>query len=613
MRTKLLLTVLCILFLVSVVAAQDTLWTRTYGGSDDDWAISVQQTADGGYIIAGSTDPSYPDSTDWYLIKTDASGDTIWTRTYGGSSSDHAYSVQQTTDGGYIVTGWTSSFGAGSSDVYLLKTDASGDTLWTRAYGGTGSDWATSVQQTTDSGYIIAGVFELDEGNADFWLLKTDASGDTLWTRTYGGSEMDIARSAQQTTDGGYIITGYSRSFGAGGYDVYLVKTDTSGDTLWTRTYGGGDYDGGWSVQQTSDGGYVIAGHSYSFGAGGSDVYLLKTDSSGDTLWTRTYGGINDDYAYSVQQTTQGGYVLAGDTYSFGAGDVDVYLVETDSSGDSVWTRTYGGTGEDVCRTIRQTTDDGYVVVGWTYSFGAGLSDVYLLRLAGEPLTLTIVPGDTLVSHNDTLCYHLICHNHTPDYLQLWFKAEVRLPNGQMYGPIFGPARFGMFGNGISEGDMCHRVPPQAPVGDYWLFAEVYNVQVSASDSMAFTITADAEFADIESPYGDWRTVVARMGDEDLIRGVAGTRLPTEFALERNYPNPFNAMTVIEYQLPVTSDVKLEVYNLLGQRVASLVDEKQQAGYRSVVWDASEVSSGLYFYKLTAGDFTDTRRMLLVK
>jgi len=152
MRTKLLLTVLCILFLVAVVAAQDTLWTRTYGGSDDDWAISVQQTTDGGYIIAGSTDPSYPDSTDWYLIKTDASGDTIWTRTYGGSSSDHAYSVQQTTDGGYIVTGWTSSFGAGSSDVYLLKTDASGDTLWTRAYGGTGYDCASSGQQTTDSG-----------------------------------------------------------------------------------------------------------------------------------------------------------------------------------------------------------------------------------------------------------------------------------------------------------------------------------------------------------------------------------------------------------------------------------------------------------------------------
>ncbi len=231
----------------------------------------------------------------------------------------------------------------------------------------------------------------------------------------------------------------------------------------------------------------------------------------------------------------------------------------------------------------------------------------------GDEITLTIVPGDTLVVHRDTLCYHVICENNTPDYLSLSFKVNVRLPNGHMYGPIFGPARFGMFGNGISEGDMCHRVPPPAPVGDYWLFAEVYNLELSATDSMAFTVTGDGQLASLELPFGEWQTVLARLGDKDFIgKGVVGVP-PTQFALNSNYPNPFNATTVINYQLPASCHVKLEVYNIIGQKVVTLVDEKQEAAYRSVIWDASEISSGLYFYKLTAGDFTETKRMMLVK
>jgi len=231
----------------------------------------------------------------------------------------------------------------------------------------------------------------------------------------------------------------------------------------------------------------------------------------------------------------------------------------------------------------------------------------------GCGLRLTIVRGDTVVAHRDTLCYHLICENGSSGYLSLWFKVDVRLPNGSMYGPIFGPARFGMFGNGISEGDMCHIVPPQAPVGDYWLFAEVYNLEVSAADSMAFAVTGDGKLAGLESPFGEWQTVVARLGDQDLLGGGVDSGTPTQFALQGNYPNPFNAKTVIDYQLPEASDVKLEVYNTLGQKVATLIDEKQEAGYKSAAWDASEISSGLYFYKLTAGDFTETKRMMLVK
>jgi len=614
MQKRILLAVLWVLLTVSMVTAQDTFWTRTYGGSSDDYAMSVEQTTDGGYVVAGFTYSFGAGSADLYLVKTDGFGDSLWTRVYGGIGFDYALCIQQTDDGGYVVAAGTNSFGAGELDFYLIKTDASGDTLWSRTYGGSDSDVAFSIQQTTDGGYIVAGYsMSFGAGGMDFYLIKTDASGDSLWSRTYGGSGNDWGASVQQTADGGYIVAGRTDSFGAGSNDSYLVKTDAAGDTLWTRTYGGTGSENAYSVQQTTDEAYILGGWTNSFGSGGFDLYLVKTDVSGDTVWTRTYGGSNDDYGTSVLETADGGYILAGYSNSFGAGEQDFYLVKTDENGHALWTRTYGGGRDDAAYSIQQTTDGGYIVAGYTESFGAGGKDVYLVRVPKVSLTLTIVPGDTVVAHDDTLCYHLICQNHTPDYLQLRFKVEARLPNGQMYGPIFGPARFGIFGNGISEGDMCHVVPPQAPVGDYWLFAEVYNLEVSARDSMAFTITGDGEIAGLESPFGEWQTVLARLGDEDLLGGGAESALPVEFTLESNYPNPFNARTVINYQLPITADVRLEVYNLLGEKVATLVDAQQQAGYRSVAWDASEVSSGLYFYKLSAGDFTETRRMMLVK
>ena len=272
------------------------------------------------------------------------------------------------------------SFGAGKADVYLIKTNALGDTQWTRTYGGADIDEGFSVQQTSDGGYIVAGLtWSFSAGLQDVYLIKTNASGDTQWTRNYGGTVNDWGYSVQQTSDGGYIVTGWTGSFGAGSADIYLIKTNASGDTLWTRTYGGAQYDEGNSVQQTSDGGYIVAGYTYSFGAGSYDVYLIKTNASGDTQWTRTYGGTNDDEGFSARQTTDGGYIVAGYTGSFGAGG-DVYLIKTNASGDTQWTRTYGGTGGDEGYWVRQTSDGGYIVAGWTGSFGAGNYDVYLVK-----------------------------------------------------------------------------------------------------------------------------------------------------------------------------------------------------------------------------------------
>jgi predicted secreted protein len=257
-------------------------------------------------------------------------------RTYGGTNHDWGWSVVQTTDGGYVIAGATKSFGAGSYDVYLVKTDASGDTVWTRTYGGTDDDWGRSLAQTADGGYVITGYSEsYGAGGCDVWLIRADASGDTIWTRTYGGTRDDYGYSVRQTADGGYVITGETWFYGVGFCDVWLIKTDASGDTMWTRTYGGTDYDRGESVLQTADGGYVITGETSSFGAGGSDVWLIKTDAAGDTMWTRTFGGAGNDYDESVAQTADGGYIIAGYTGSFSAGGLDAWLIKTDSAGNA--------------------------------------------------------------------------------------------------------------------------------------------------------------------------------------------------------------------------------------------------------------------------------------
>jgi hypothetical protein len=375
-------------------------WHETYGGNWPDIAHSAQQTNDNGYIIAGQTSSFGAGGIDFYLVKTDSNGNMQWNKTYGGTDQDEAFAVRQTSDGGYVIAGTTNSFGARFSDFWVVKTDSNGNTQWNKTYGGLRIDVAYSIQQTIDGGYMVAGTTNsFGSGSNDFWLIKTDPNGGMQWNKAYGGLYEDVANSVQQTSDGGYIVCGYTSSFGKGLEDFWLVKTDSNGNMQWNKTYGGKDGDYAHSVQQTTDNGYIIAGSTYSLGAG-LEAWLVKTDSSGSMQWNKNYGGSLDDEAYEAQQTSDGGYIIAGFTDSF-ANNRDIWLIKTDSSGNVEWNRTYGGNEKDEACVVQQTSDGGYMIAGTTYSFGASWDpDFWLIKLIERGLPAD-VNGDGTVNRLD--------------------------------------------------------------------------------------------------------------------------------------------------------------------------------------------------------------------
>ncbi len=382
MQKKLFLTLSIVL--VSLIGYSQTMFQHAFEKGYTT-AYGAQQTNDGGYIMAGLHQVSATDF-DYLSVKLNSLGDTLWTKTYGGIGDEESYAMQQTADGGFIFAGIDSSSGLGSYNVYLVKTNSLGDTLWTKSYGGNQADFAQAVQQTADGGYIVAGyTSSFGAGNNDVYLLKTDANGNLTWSKTYGGVNGDYAFAVKQTNDGGYILSGITSSFGISPYgninDVYVLKTDAVGALTWSKTYGQDGDDWSFGVQQTNDGGYALTGHTNTDStAAVSDVYLIKTDANGDTLFVKSYGGTNYDKGTALLQLNDSGFVITGSTYSFGNGTSDVYFLRTNKLGTIVSNSTFGNGGNDWAYTLSHTTDDGFTLAGYTDNFGVSGSSFYFIK-----------------------------------------------------------------------------------------------------------------------------------------------------------------------------------------------------------------------------------------
>lgn len=470
--------------------ALDTLWTTILGGNDDEFGYFAEQTNDGGYILTGWTKSFGTGLNDIWLVKTNSSGDTVWTKTFGGVNDENSSCVHQTNDGGYIIFGETDSFDPTYWKAWLIKTDAFGDTIWTSLLGENRHYFIQSGIELLGGNLIFVGYTKASgAGQEDIWLVKTNESGDIIWTETFGGARNDLSTAIQQTNDGGFIIAASTNSFGAGNYDIWLIRTNADGDTIWTRTYGGTDTDHASDVKQTDDNGFIIAGSTRSFGHVNNynDAWLIKTDFNGDTIWTKTFGGDVHDGALSVQQTSDGGYIIVGGL-GIDSFNRDVWLIKTNSSGDTLWTKTFGGGNWDIGRSIEPTNDGGYVICGDFYSSASNNYDIWLLKT--EP-----------------------------------FPNSVELKENS---------------------------------------------------------------------------------------------IPERFNLEQNYPNPFNPSTKIGFRIADFGLVNLNVYDILGNEIATLINKELPAGEYEItfnVWTSRDLSlpSGMYFYQLKSDDLIETKKMLLLK
>jgi len=439
---KLVTFLLTISFIVSISqTAPEIDWQNTIGGNAFDKLTFIQQTSDEGYILGGVSisnisGDKIEDSLgdyDFWILKTDELGNIVWQNTIGGSQADALYCIQQTTDEGFILGGTSSSSisgdktenSQGGTDYWIIKVDSFGDIIWQKIIGGSDYDDFIGIQQTIDGGYILGGnsmsnisgdKTENSNGLTDYWVVKLDEMGEISWQNTIGGSSSDILFSIQQTLDGGYILTGSSVSDISGDKtensngesDIWIVKLNDLGDIVWQNTIGGNDVDVLYTSQQTSDGGYILGASSMSDISGDKsenaigelDYWILKLNNSGDIIWQKTIGGSQNDFIWSIYQAVDDGYIIGGSSNSDisgnktedAVGGYDYWLVKLDQAGDIKWQKTIGGTNDDYMHSVQQTTNEGFILGGYSKSDisgdktedSEGNFDYWLIKLTAE-------------------------------------------------------------------------------------------------------------------------------------------------------------------------------------------------------------------------------------
>jgi hypothetical protein len=599
----------------------DTIWTKTFGGSLADVGNSVKQTNDGGFIVAATTSSFGSGGQDIYLIKTDENGDTLWTKTFGGINNDRACTVQQTYDNGYAIFGTTNSFGNGGDDFLFWKTDSLGNTEWFKTYGGITNEIANEGCQLPDSNYVIVG--DTVGQNPKAWLIKTDKYGNFIWGRTIGSDSYGVGhygRSVQQTDDGGYAVSGihshlvYPPYYA---YDYFLSKVSPSGNLIFFRYYYyGSQLLGAWGVivKKISDGNLILGGTIRENGPTGEQPWILKTDQFGNVIWDNIISGShNPAVLTSIEPTNDNGFI-----FTILADERDIILLKCNENGILNWEKIVGGPQDDIAYSVSQTSDGGYIATGYTKSFGAGDSDIWLLKFKYNPPDVQIQffpPVDTAWIFGGCTGPDLISHN--------LFSTPTRDSITIEPGPSSYFFYYDSLGNQILVDKYYFIVEDSLNQYDYELwfhpkswppfdpilipFDSVFYFQQYLFD-IQLIVKQNGNRIDSLSQFfrAEWGLNV---DDEDQI--------PDNFSLSQNYPNPFNPVTSIKYVVGSLQNVMLKVYDILGNEIATLVNEEKPAGTYEVEFSTSSIkhhpSSGIYFYQLKAGNFVETKKMILLK
>ena len=581
----------------------DTAWTKTFGGPLADVGNSVKQTTDGGFIIAATTSSFGTGGQDIYLIKTDENGDTLWTKTFGGTGNDRAANVVQTNDNGYAVFGTTNSFGNGGDDFLLWKTDSLGNTAWFKTYGGSGTEGAFEGQGTLDNGYILTGYFQSQDTKG--WVVRTNDLGEEMWAQTIGDvstTSYHASYSVQQADDSTFFIAGiwYYWFNGSYRYNYFLSKLNTLGNSIFYHTYERNGADRCWSVRKTIDGNLVLGGNS---GSTPFDTFpwIVKVNSSGNILWQKIISGSQMVGLIKLEPTNDNGFIITVTSLSGPPTNDNFQIWKTDDVGTLLWEKSIGGTIDDRALSAMQTNDSGYIIIGKSNSFGYGDYDAWLVRLETtslQQISIVYPNGGEYWLMGDTV--DIKWNSISVDSI----KIQLSLNNGNDWITIVDS----------TPSDSVYEWIVQAPQTSW-------DCKIRISDIIDSTVYDESD-----------TTFVI-----DIFPSVQDSTntLPIEFSLGQNFPNPFNPTTKIKFTLSLSLRERvsegqvratLKVYDVLGNEIATLVNEEKQPGTYEVEFDGTNLPSGIYFYQLRVGGpeinspkgqagqaFIETKKMLLLK
>jgi len=662
----------------------DYLSYTTFGKGYLDYGDCIIKTEDGGYIIAGSSNFTDAYGHDVWLIKTDKNKNIIWDKVYQEEGYEYSSSVLQTDDGGYIVGGLECE--GSVFDSFLMKVNAQGETEWKKIYGTTGyEDRINSIIKTNDGVIFTGNTNAKGNGRYDVWLCKTDISGDLLWEKTYGTEWDDNGYSVINATGGGFVLTG---RWGGNGSDLYIIKTDADGNELWNKIFGGtdpNDMDWGNEIIETFEGGYAVIGKTESYGAGESDIWLIKTDQSGNKEWSKTYGGIYFDSGNCVIQNNDGSFFILGSTNNnwIGSGG-DVYLIKADPYGIEEWSQIYGGNSTDTGKSFCMSYEGGLMIICDTWSYGAGNADILMLKtdINGNMIfgkqCLNCLDNSKVVIQNCTfqnlnnyaiviknasavISNNLIAGNENGiklsdfsaqyvvnntiadnDSTGIWFEgnSDVSCVNNIIYGngiyqvfiagddsdPSFyyndiqgGLSAFGygweVIYNGFYENNIDEDPVFINIISNYEIFVDspcfntgmpdIDGSDIAEMNIPMFDIAGNQRILLDRIDIGSYETYEVSIEDEIL---------PLYTKLYKNYPNPFNPTTEISYSLKSQGMVTLSVFNTKGELVRTLVSQKMPSGKHSVNFSADGLNSGIYFYRLVVEDkVVASRKMMMLK
>ena len=617
---KRILTLFCLVTMFIGLNAQIT-FEKTFSKAGETIANDVQQTSDGGYIIVGTTEYAYGSSGDILLIKTNAYGDTSWTKMFGGFAAEVGNSVLQTFEGGYIVAGSTNSFGAGGTDAYLIKTDANGDIEWNKTIGTVGNDAAFGIVQLADSSYVFSGN-ELTYGiNGYAHLVKTDLNGNVIWSKTYGNKlRKNYVFAMQQTSDNGFIMGGYENNYLTTNDEFSLIKADADGNMEWYKSYGDLNYEHNFSVCETADGGFAIAGINFELPGYNYDANLLKTDALGNLLWTKSYGGAGHEDVYAVTSTSDNGFVFAGSSSTF-SGYQNGYITRTDSVGNVIWSKTMSGTGYDIFFSVKETTDGGFVFAGVKDEVYGVSGNLFFAKTDADGNTpcnqtvsgYTIIPptitGTLLMNGTSTP----FVNTQTPDIRSGLTETSLccEIPSGLFASNI--SANKARLNWSVEPGAVKYEVWTKKTTGMLWKikFVPGYttklnqkNLKCNTSYDWKIRTICDTVGADQVSAFSEiqtFTTLACREGD---------------FTIEDNlsvYPNPATNQFTIECLLPEnTIYAFIRIYDLNG----NMMYQNQLAvsnGEFSEIISTEHFPSGIYFVKLVSDNFIHTERIVISK